>query len=87
MKISFKNTPSFLKLEILDSIMKPEMESMIIVTYDAKERKDYGYVFDKFYLNTDDIDQPDKLLYVSANIIQDFSWMQEKILKSSSYTF
>lgn len=83
--ISFKEIPSFLKLEILDPVMMPEMESMIIITYDAKERKDYGYVFDKFFLSTDDTDQPEKLLYVSANIIQDFSWMSAKDIKKAPH--
>lgn len=83
--IKFNELPAFLKAEIHDPVMQPDMESYIIITYDAKVRADYGYVFDKFFLTTDDDDQPEKLLYVSANIVQDFSWMTEKQLKKAPH--
>ncbi len=85
MSIKFNNLPLFLKAEIKDPVIKPDMESVIVVTYDAKARADYGYVFDKFFLTTDDVDQPEKLLYVSANIVQDFSWMTEKNKKKAPH--
>jgi hypothetical protein len=85
MNIKFNELPAFLKADIKDPVVKPDMESMIIVTYDAKVRADYGYVFDKFFLSTDDSDQPEKLLYVSANIVQDFSWMTEKDKKKAPH--
>jgi len=83
--IKFNELPAFMKAEIKDPVMKPDMESQIIISYDAKLRADYGYVFDKFFLSTDDDDQPEKLLYVSANIVQDFSWMTEKDKKKAPH--
>lgn len=85
MSIKFNELPAFLKAEIKDPVVKPDMESIILITYDAKARADYGYVFDKFFLTTDDNDQPEKLLYVSANIVQDFSWMTEKDKKKAPH--
>ncbi len=78
MTLKFNNLPAHIKAEIKDPVMKPDMESYIAITYDAGEKKDYGYVFDKFFLSTNDDNQPEKLIYVSANIVQDFSWMSEK---------
>jgi len=83
--IKFNELPAFLKAEIKDPVIKPDMESTILITYDAKARADYGYVFDKFFLSTNDDDQPEKLLYVSANIVQDFSWMTEKDKKKAPH--
>lgn len=75
-----ENLPSFLKIHIPAGgiTIAPDQELKIPISYDAKARNDYGYVFDNFRLKTDDIDQPVKQMYVSANIIQDFSWMTEK---------
>lgn len=83
--IKFNNLPNFLKADIQDTLMKPDMESKIIITYNAKVRADYGYVFDKFFLSSNDDDQPEKLLYVSANIVQDFSALSEKELKKAPH--
>lgn len=83
--IKFNELPAFMKAEIKDVVMQPDMESYIVITYDAKARADFGYVFDKFFLSTDDTDQPEKLLYTSANIVQDFSWMTEKDIKKAPH--
>ena len=83
--IKFNELPEHIKAEIKDPVMQPDMESYIAITFNAGTKKDYGYVFDKFFLSTDDSDQPEKLLYVSANIVQDFSWMSEKQLKKAPH--
>lgn len=77
-KVTANNLPLFLKLDIRKEVINPDEESFIIVSYDAKARNDFGYVFDRFTIMTDDNDTPEKQLYVSANIIQDFSWMTKK---------
>ena len=75
-----ENLPVFIKIQIPDGgiVINPDQELKIAISYDAKARNDYGYVFDRFGLKTDDTDQPVKQMYVSANISQDFSWMTEK---------
>jgi len=95
LNIKINELPAFLKAEIKDPVLKPDMESFVTITYDAKARADYGYVFDKFFFSTDDNDQPEKLVYVSANIVQDFSWMTHKdslkaphiLFESETYDF
>lgn len=77
-KITAPNLPAFLTLTIAKEEVNPEEESYIIVTYDPLVRNDFGYVFDRFVINTNDSDTPEKQLYASANIIQDFSWMTKK---------
>lgn len=83
--IKFNEIPDHIKAVIKDPVMQPDMESYIAITYNAPAKKDYGYVFDKFFLSTNDTEQPEKLLYVSANIVQDFTWMSEKQKKKAAH--
>ncbi len=45
----------------------------IIVKYDAAKRNEIGFAYDKFSITTNDTAQVDKLVYLSANISEDFS--------------
>jgi hypothetical protein len=74
----FKDVPEFLKVEAVPLSLKHDEEGVILITYDAEKRNDFGYVFDRFMIETDDVELADKLMYVSANISFDFSWMTEK---------
>lgn len=73
-----KELPDFLTVEIVPQTLKHDQEGIILITYNAQKRNDFGYVFDKFNLVTNDTEMPEKLLYVSANIVYDFSTMTEK---------
>lgn len=70
--------PDFITIQIIPQTLKHDEEGVIIITYDAAKRNEFGYVFDKFNLKTNDVDMPEKLIYVSANINYDFSGMTEK---------
>lgn len=72
--------PSFLKVEIPVKDLNPDDEGFIIITYDATKRDDFGFLFDKFNLLTNDNIMPEKLIYVSANVTADFSHLSEKQL-------
>jgi hypothetical protein len=73
-----KDLPGFLTVQIIPEIVKPEQEGLVVITYNAEMRNDFGYVFDKFNLETNDTELPEKLIYISANITYDFSGMTEK---------
>jgi len=73
-----KDLPDFITIEIIPQTIKYDEEGIILITYNALKRNDFGYVFDKFNLLTNDTELPEKLLYVSANIVYDFSNMTEK---------
>ncbi|MEI6347365.1 MAG: DUF1573 domain-containing protein [Bacteroidota bacterium] len=45
----------------------------IIVKYDAVKRQEIGFVYDKFTIFTNDSTQIEKIVYLSANISEDFS--------------
>jgi hypothetical protein len=52
--------------------LKPEGKTSVIVTYDASKRNDYGMVFDRFVINTNDPDQGAKYINVTAVINEYF---------------
>lgn len=71
---------TFALFEIQDGQYKIEpKESMIInVTYDPSAIDEWDFIHHRAYLNTNDPDNPRKNLYVSANIVEDFSQLTEE---------
>ena len=46
-------------------------------TYDANLKKDWGYVYDRVQLKTNDDKQPDKRVNIAANIVENFGELGE----------
>ena len=55
--------------------LAPSAEGWIIVQYDPSKKNDYGFVLDRFSLNTTDSIQPSKNLNITANIQPSFNVM------------
>lgn len=83
--IKFEELPTHLKARLSNgaNIIPNGEEAYIIVTYDAKAKKDFGLVYDRIQISTNDVIQPKKTLTVSARISQDFSDLTEKELKKA----
>ncbi len=77
--IKFTNVPNNLKVKAVPAKLKPQQTGYIEVTYNAKQRKDWGFVIDRvrFALN-DDENNKRNYFSVSASIYDDFSKMTEK---------
>jgi len=53
-KIGFnehRRIPSHLKIICSPNIIKPKQTAVITITYDAKKKNDWGYVYDRIYVN------------------------------------
>lgn len=85
LSISFEQIPPHLQVKLSNG--KKELaigeESYIVVTYNAKMKKDFGLVYDRITILTNDNVQPKKTLTVSARLSQDFSNLTEKDLKKA----
>jgi len=68
----FRNIPQYISCKAIPQTLKPGQEGIILVTYDAVKRKQYGYDFYRLGIQTTDSIQPMKLFNVSANITEDF---------------
>jgi hypothetical protein len=73
-----KENSDFISISNLPLTLQHDEEGYLILTYDASKRNDFGYVFDRFHFETNDVELPEKLMYVSANILYDFSNMSDK---------
>ncbi len=73
-ELKFLNLPAFVTI-LSPSVIKVNAgaESKIIVKYEAAKRNEIGFVYDKFTINTNDSAQLEKIVYLSANISEDFS--------------
>ncbi len=71
--ITFKDLSESLTAEAVPPSIKPKKEGLIIIHYDVAKRNDYGYIYDRMLLETDDSIQPEKTLNIAMNIVEDFS--------------
>lgn len=78
MNLSFGNVPKHLSIEAHPETLQPEQEGYLVFTYDATKKNDYGLIFERFYLMTNDDKQPRKLINVSAKLKEDFSQLSEE---------
>ena len=64
--------PTHMKLDIQPLKLSPKEEGMMIISYSAAERKEFGFVFDRILLQTDDPLQPEKNINITATIKEYF---------------
>jgi len=91
----FKNIPNYISCKAVPSTLKGGEAGVILVSFDAPKRNDFGYVFYRLGIQTTDSLQPMKLFNISANITEDFSKLTPKqianapviVFKTEKYSF
>ena len=83
MTISFPDLPSNLSVKLVPSTLPSQAEGYIVVTYDATKKNDYGLVYDRVAMRSNDAQQAMKTLTISAVLSEDFSQLSEKQLKKA----
>ena len=83
MNIGFQQVPANIKIVAHPSTLKSGAMGYIVVTYDAAKRNDFGLLFDRIAIRTNDNVQPIKILNISARIVEDFSKLTPKQLKKA----
>jgi hypothetical protein len=73
MTLSFSNLPDYVTIKAIPGKLKPGERGKIVLTYNANKREDFGFVFDRFDMETNDTLEPVKKVSLSVNIIEDFS--------------
>lgn len=64
--------PDFMKLDIQPAKVEANSVGLIIISYSASLRKEFGFVLDRIMLNTNDREQPEKNLNITATINEYF---------------
>jgi hypothetical protein len=70
--IGFKDLATYITAKAIPTELKPGKEGVIIMTYDATKKNEWGYVYDRMLLTTNDSTQPEKTLNISMNVVEDF---------------
>ncbi|MBN2745096.1 MAG: DUF1573 domain-containing protein [Bacteroidales bacterium] len=83
MTFNFEQVPAHITAKLRKNTLKPQESTYLIISYDAAKRNDYGLLYDRIAIKTNDDNQPIKILNVSANIIEDFSVLTPKQLKKA----
>ncbi len=68
-----KDVPTHLRISLSGEELASGSEGWIAIRYDAREKNDFGQVFDRLILSTTDTDLPQKVITISANITEYFA--------------
>ena len=77
MTFSYKSLPKAVNILSMPEKLVPNGEGKIIFEYNAAKKNDWGSVYDRINLTTNDAEKPAKTLYITGNIYDDFSNMTE----------
>ncbi len=79
MTFSYQSLPANIKISYLTPFLKPKGEGILCFSYDASIKNDWGNVFDRFFMYTNDPDRPRKTFYISAEVYDNFKvWTPEQ---------
>jgi hypothetical protein len=84
LNLGFKDLAAYISMKAVPTTLKPGKEGIIIVNYDVAKRNEYGYVYDRALLTTNDSLQPDKSLNISMNVVEDFSQLTPEQLANAA---
>ena len=76
--IGFQLVPKHIKIKAVPEKLLPHKKGHIVVTYDASQKNDWGYVIDRLYITINGKRVTSNRLNVSANITEDFSNVDPK---------
>lgn len=83
MTIGFDQVPPYISAVARNTTLKPQESTFIVITYNGSKRGDFGQLYDRIAIVTNDIVQPMKILNISATIVEDFSALSPKALKKA----
>lgn len=70
--------PAHVTVQAAKTILQPTETTRLMFKFDAIKKSDWGYVFDNFTLTTDDDKEPNKQLYLSADIKENFAYRKNR---------
>lgn len=87
-KLEAKYLPSYMQVKVIPESVAPGKKGMLIVSFNAKERNDYGYCYESILLALNgDMANYQNRLTLTASIVEDFSKLSVKELKEAPVAF
>ena len=85
MTIKITDLPEYLTCKLIpDQQLKPKEKGIIVVSFNAAKRNDFGLVNDRFVISTNDSIRPEKLVTILATIVENFSKLTTAQLKKAA---
>ncbi len=82
-EIGFDRVPEHLHVQMNPSVLKPGEKGVIVATYDAKLKKDWGFVVDQVFITFNGKMDYKNRLSVSATIEEDYStWTAQQMVNA-----
>jgi hypothetical protein len=72
-KVNFLRVPEHITIKMEPAVLKPKQKGLLVATYNAPERNDWGFVIDRMTMEINGTADRAYGLVVSANIEEDFS--------------
>jgi len=69
---------SHLTIKVVPETIKPNEKGLLLITFDASKRNDWGFIIDRFYLTQDGKNINNGLISISASIEEDYSNLTEE---------
>lgn len=82
-EVAFQRVPKHVKIQAVPSTLKPGQKGLIIASYSAPMRNDWGFVIDRMNLSINGVTERNYSLVVSANIEEDFSSLSPEALANA----
>lgn len=78
--ITFGAVPPHISIKSVPGMLKPNQKGILLITYDASKKNDWGFLTDNFEILVNQEKLPNNTFTVSANITEDFSRLSPKEL-------
>ena len=82
-KVEFDGLPGHLEIKSNPETLKPGQKGIIEGTYDATKNSGWGNVNDMVKVKVNGVTEPNLFLYVSANLVEDFSSLSKEDLANA----
>ena len=88
MTLSYGALPAPIEILSMPQTLAPQEEGKIIFKYSAAAKNDWGWVYDRFVINTNDTNRPGKTLSITGEIFDDFnSWTPQQKANAPKASF
>ncbi len=82
-KVTFQRVPGHISIKMEPATLKPKQKGLIVATYNAPKRNDWGFVIDRMNLDINGTADRTYSLVISANIEEDFSALSQAELANA----
>ncbi len=83
-EVTFDRVPKNITVTANPSVLAPEQEGQIIVSFDSKGIDDWGYIVNRIYVMVNNERIRGNMINISARIEEDFSKLSEKELEKAA---